>query len=155
MQLAGWNIQWAKTTPRAVTVSKYLGFVINLEDFTYQASDGKVRKVEIMLTDLAQAAEQGDSVDAKHLAAVLGNVIALRTSHGSVVQHMTKELQHELGAMVHQYGWDCQLTLGKEAQEELTWLQFNLARFNGKGIRNERGQEAVHRATDAVAGESM
>ncbi len=155
MQLAGWNIQWAKTTSRAVTTCKYLGFVINLEDFTYQASDGKVRKAEIMLTDLAQAAEQGEPVDAKHLAAVLSNVIALRTSHGSVVQHMTKELQHELGAMVHQFGWDCQLMIGREAQAELTWLQSNLAHFNGKGIRNERGQEAVHRAKEAVSRESM
>jgi hypothetical protein len=154
MQLAGWNIQWAKTSPKAVTVCKYLGFVINLEDFTYRASDGKLRKVEIMLMDLAQAAEQGEPVDAKHLAAVLGNVIALRTSHGSVVQHMTKELQHELCAMVHQFDWDCQLMLGKEAQTELVWLQSNLARFNGKGIRNERGQEAVHKAT-AVSREAI
>jgi hypothetical protein len=50
--------------------------------------------------------------------------------------------------MVHQFGWDCQLTLDKEVQAELAWLHSNLARFNGQGIRNERGREAVYTAPE-------
>jgi hypothetical protein len=66
LQLAGWNIQWAKTTCNAVKSCKYLGFVMDLGNFKYQATDGKIRKTEIMLMDLLQAAERGELVDAKH-----------------------------------------------------------------------------------------
>jgi hypothetical protein len=68
---------------------------------------------------------------------------------------MSKELQHRLGGLVHQFGWDCQLTLEKEAQAELAWLHYNLARFNGQGIRNERGQEAVYKATEVGLRETV
>jgi hypothetical protein len=54
LQLAGWNIQWTKTTCKAVKACKYLGFVVDLESFTYQATDGKIKKTEIMLMDLLQ-----------------------------------------------------------------------------------------------------
>jgi hypothetical protein len=50
--------------------------------------------------------------------------------------------------MVHQFGWDCQLTLDKEVQAELAWLHSNLTRFYGQGIRNERGREAVYKAPE-------
>jgi hypothetical protein len=50
--------------------------------------------------------------------------------------------------MVHQFGWDCQLTLDKEVQAELAWLHSNLARSNGQGIRNERRREAVYKAPE-------
>jgi hypothetical protein len=82
---------------------------VDLESFTYQAAKGKIKKIEIMLMDLLQATEQGELVAAKHLAAVLGSVITLRTSHGTMVQHMSKDTQHRLGWMVLHFRWDCQL----------------------------------------------
>jgi hypothetical protein len=44
-----------------------------------------------MLMDLLQAMERGEPMCAKHLVAVLGSVIALRTSHGTIVQYMSKD----------------------------------------------------------------
>ncbi len=68
-----------------------------------------------------------------NIAAVLGSVIALRISYGTIVQHMSKELQHRLGGIVQQFGWDCQLTLEMEAQAELAWLHSNWHVSTAKG----------------------
>jgi hypothetical protein len=46
-QLVGWNIQWAKTTRKAAKVCKDLGFLVDRENFTYQATEGKLVRLEL------------------------------------------------------------------------------------------------------------
>ncbi len=70
---------------------------MDLESFTYQATDRKIRKTEIMLMDLLQAAERGELVDAKHLAAVLGSVIALRISRVTIVTTHVQRITAQAG----------------------------------------------------------
>jgi hypothetical protein len=45
-QLGGWNIQWKKSDLQAKSQVKYLGFMVDLADFTYAAADSKVQDVE-------------------------------------------------------------------------------------------------------------
>jgi hypothetical protein len=45
-QLEGWNIQWKKSDLQAKSQVKYLGFMVDLSEFTYSAADTKVKDVE-------------------------------------------------------------------------------------------------------------
>jgi hypothetical protein len=45
-QLGGWNIQWKKSDLQAKSQVKYLGFMVDLADFTYSAASSKVQDVE-------------------------------------------------------------------------------------------------------------
>jgi len=45
-QLGGWNIQWKKSDLQAKSQVKYMGFMVDLSQFTYSAGDTKVKDVE-------------------------------------------------------------------------------------------------------------
>jgi hypothetical protein len=45
-QLGGWNIQWKKSDLQVKSQVKYLGFTVDLADFTYSAASSKVQDVE-------------------------------------------------------------------------------------------------------------
>jgi hypothetical protein len=138
-RLSGWNIQWAKSSMQPVSEVKYLGFNINLTEFTYSAAEGKLDSVSVQIQEVKVAAAAGQGIPARTVAQVLGKLAALRVSHGSIIAIMTKNIQNRLGREVTREGWECQIFLRDRDIHELTWLQTNLRAFNGKGIREESG----------------
>jgi hypothetical protein len=150
-QRAGWNVQWTKTQTTASQTVKYLGFTVNLKEFTYQASPGKLCKVLDLLDTVLEMVGRGEMVEARYLAQVLGKIASLRPSHGNVLRVMSQNLHHQLGRVVTQFGWEASVDLDSEAVEELLWLQRNIPWFNGRGIRNERDQDVFWEATSAGA----
>jgi hypothetical protein len=147
MQLSGWNMQWSKTTLQAAQSVKYLGFVINLKNFVYEITPGKMEAVLTVIHDLLKKDSSGMLLDLRELAKVVGTIIALRNAHGSVVGIATKNLQDRLGKLSNTNGWDSKLRLRTEDRAELLWLAANLPKFNGHGIRNET-KEDLHSSSE-------
>jgi hypothetical protein len=73
-------------------------------------------------------------IGAKELAKVVGKIVSLRRSHGSVVQIMSRSTQHELGIHTLWQGWDGSLWLSAAAVSELSFLQEILQECNGQYI---------------------
>jgi hypothetical protein len=142
-QLAGWNVQWKKTELTARQEVKYLGVRLDLASLQYRAVPGKQQQAKVQAADLRHRASRGEKIGAWHLAQWLGRLAALRLSHGSVVQIATRKLQNHLGRIVQEEGWDGEVEVNRQEAKELRWVEDNLCKFDGRGMRNERGQEEI------------
>ncbi len=153
-RLSNWNIQWAKSSMQPLSEVKYLGFNINLTEFTYTAAEEKLDSVSVQIQEVRVAAAAGQGIPARTVAQALGKLAALRVSHGSIIAIMTKNIQNRLGREVTREGWECQVFLRDRDIHELAWLQTNLRAFNGKGIREESGSD-LHGSVQQYAGERI
>jgi len=142
--LAGWNIQWKKTDMVAYQKVRYLGFCIDLNSFTYTAEAGKEREVKEGAEMVCSHIRNGISFPVRQLARLLGKMAAMRVSHGNIVYLCTRSTQHQMGVVVMRDGWDSDISLSARAGEELGWVIKNFSSFNGRGIRDETGEELVH-----------
>ncbi len=73
-RLSGWNIQWAKSSLQPLSEVEYLGFNINLTDFSYMAAEGKLDSVSTLIQEVRAAA--GQTIPARTLTKVLGKLAA-------------------------------------------------------------------------------
>jgi hypothetical protein len=133
-QLAGWSIQWDKTTTVPSQKLTYQGFVTDTVSMSYYVSPEKVVMTQQIVGLILQTTEKGVAVATKLLALALGKVIAMIRSHGSILQVLSRSAQHELGAVVHLKGWDSKVLLSPNAIHELSLLKSALVTFNGQNI---------------------
>ncbi len=141
-QLAGWNIQWAKTVQEPEKCLKYLGFINDTEKMEYRASAEKQDVILILASKVRHEGKAKGEVGARDLSRLLGKIAALRISHGRALHVATRRIQNRMALAVIEKGWDTQVQLGAEEVGELAWIETNLHKFNGKSIRNE-GQEEI------------
>jgi len=134
MQLAGWNIQWAKTKVDPVQQLLYLGFITDTVKMAYYTPLEKLELLAGQLSDTVTAAENGEPLAARHLAQVVGQVAALRRSHGTIVGVMSRSVQHELGVHTLDNGWDTSLFISGHAVRELCFLMDIIFECNGQLI---------------------
>ena len=134
MQLAGWNIQWAKTTVDPVQQLLYLGFITDTVKMAYYTPLEKLELLAGQISDTVAAAEKGEPLAARHLAQVVGRVAALRRSHGNIVCVMSRSVQHELGVHTLDNGWDTSLFLSDHSVKELCFLMDIVFECNGQFI---------------------
>jgi hypothetical protein len=81
-QLAGWNIQWAKTVQEPERSLKYLGFINDTEKMEYRASIEKQDVILSLTSEVLHQATTTGEVGARELSRLLGKLAALRVSHG-------------------------------------------------------------------------
>ena len=105
----------------------WLGFQINLEL-------GQLRVPELKLGSLQDQlgkASVNQIIPAKVLASIIGKIVAMSLALGSVTQLTTRRLYAVLNS---RFSWDQQLTLSKEATEELVFWKIHMSKFNGQNL---------------------
>jgi len=122
LQLAGWRIQWKKTTLVPTQRLLHLGFVTDSTTMSYTITPEKWSSVRLSLSSLLDRATVRTPIPAKDAAATLGKVNSLYRSHGSIVRVLSRSLQHQLGLHVDAHGWTGSFLLSPESQSELALL---------------------------------
>ena len=141
-QLAGWNIQWLKTSQEPSQGLKYQGFITDTVQMKYWLDDKKLTEILKVLDSLLTA--NSKLIVSLDLAAALGKIAAICRSHGHIVNIMTCSSQHQLGKAVGlNSDWDSYMSLNEHSIDELSYLRKNLASFNGRFI-------PVHCSADEV-----
>ncbi len=131
---AGWAVEPSKSDmPQAAAKSKkYLGFHIDSERLEVKAPDSKLKKLAILLKDFMEQ----DGVHVKHLAKILGNIIALEPSHGMLARVVTRSGYSAIAAHTEERGWQGVIKVTESMRREFQFLLDNLDSRNGSPIKS-------------------
>lgn len=138
LQLAGWNIQWEKTSSVPVQRLTYLGLITDTVEMKYYAPEHKVTLLKSLLEESLEKISSIQVFTARDLASLLGKINSLFKSHGNFV-YMCRHVQNLLGKAVFSNGWETSLFLNNLAFTELKFLLDHLDFFNGTVIINAPG----------------
>jgi hypothetical protein len=134
VQLCGWNVQWAKSHFEPAQKLYYLGFVTDTIVMRYYTPLEKLELLAADITHILELVKRHEPVGARHVARVVGKIISLQRSHGTVVHVMSRSLQHELGMHTLSHGWDIEIKIPGTAVEELRFMLNILQENNGQFI---------------------
>ena len=135
-QLAGWKIQWKKTSKEPEQRLLFLGFIIDTVQMKFFAAEEKLANIEKLMVDFLMKIVFKCSFNSKDVAGLLGKIQSLRRSHGPVVGIMSRSTQHQLGKFVTKNDWTSGLVLNNQCFEELNALKNELKTSNGQFIQN-------------------
>jgi Reverse transcriptase (RNA-dependent DNA polymerase) len=121
LQLAGWNIQWAKTDLKATQRQLHLGYITDTVQMKYYFPEEKKVLFDQQLTSMLSRSRAGESIAAKEWASVLGRLQSMQRSHGKIVQIMSRACQHALGVAVSAGGWEAQVQPQQDCMREMTF----------------------------------
>ena len=130
LQLAGWRIQWKKTTIHPTRSLLHLGFITDSARMTYSITESKKTGVLLTIDSVLLLAHHHQNIPIKLLATLLGKLTALRRSHGPAIHALSRHLQHQLGLHVHHIGWTGGVPLTAESFQELKTLVSDLDFFD-------------------------
>ncbi len=147
-RLAGWNIQWKKKTPKAEQQIRYLGVQIDTKRMEYKLPEDKEREVLVSVNREWQRGNRGQRTTAKEAAEMLGKLAACRTTHGPVLHIMSREAQHQLGEATKDGNWDMTMAWDEKSIKELSWIKENMAKYNGRHLREEEGPQMKYEARE-------
>jgi hypothetical protein len=134
LQLCGWNIQWKKTSTKAVQSLLHLGFVTDSVQLRYFLPAEKEKAVLDMLQQTIAFGSTGRPVLALELAKLLGKLNSMRRLQGPTLGVLSRTCQHLLGINVLERGWQSTVQLTYEAVRELSFLADRLVELNGQHI---------------------
>jgi len=143
LQLAGWNVQWQKCKLEPSQQLLHLGFVTDTVNMRYVAPESKLVILRQMIQEVCGYYRRAQPLPVKELVAVLGKIMALLRSHGSVMHVMSRSSQHILGRHVYEYGWRSHIYLTPAAVTELTFVAEALDEFNGQPIISAAARSTV------------
>jgi len=89
LQLAGWNIQWAKTVLEPAQRLLHLGLYTDTVSMTYTTPTEKLEVTEKLLDALISSYFANVPVDAEDVAVVVGKLLAILRSHSSILLVMS------------------------------------------------------------------
>jgi hypothetical protein len=138
-QLAGWTVQWAKTTKLPAQRLLYQGFVIDTVQLKFYTPPEKLLVLAELLEHVLSVSASGQQVAARYMALVLGKIVSMIRSHGNILQVLTRSTQHVVGAAVLQCGWDSILFLTPDSVRELALLKDVIFSFNGQFLSDAAG----------------
>ncbi len=136
-QLAGWNVQWKKTSQQVAQEIRYLGFEVNSNAGCYKLPQDKMSHLLQVVAREWNNGLQQTATPVRAAAELLGRLAACRLSHGKVLHIMSRHLQHQVGTAAETRGWDCAIVWQVESMTELKWMQENLGKYNNKEYRVE------------------
>lgn len=130
---AGWAIEREKSDKEgeAGRVKKYLGFVIDSEQMQVKATQEKLEKVQMKITQVLTDKE----VRVKDLAGLLGLIVSLEHSHDFMARIATRSGYMMIADHTERIGWKGKLILNKETREEIEFFEKNLIAGNGALIK--------------------
>jgi hypothetical protein len=85
----------------------------------YYVADEKVTMTQKLLELILVLAWRREAIGARLLATALGKVISMSRLHGTVLNVLSKDAQHELGTAVMARGWATQLHLSNHNAHKL------------------------------------
>jgi hypothetical protein len=132
-QLAGWNINWEKTVMVPTQMLLYQGFITDSTMMKYVTPNSKIVILSALLRSLLELPAHA-TVGVKNLALVLGKIVSMLLSHGTVLRVLSRAAQHILGQHVAQFGWEGAVQLSEQCRTEFTLLLDCLVTFNGQHI---------------------
>ena len=135
MQWAGWNIQWLKTSTVPSQRVYYQGVYTDTTLMRYFTPEYKLATLESEGNKLLKKFECALPVLASDFASFLGKIAAMKKSHGSFVQVVTRRSQHLLGSKVTAADWNVSFLLNFEVASEIKLLLENFRDFNGHHIK--------------------
>jgi hypothetical protein len=136
-QLAGWNVQWKKTSQQVTQEIRYLGFEVNSNAGCYTLPQDKMSHLlQVVAREWSNGLQQ-KATPVRAAAELLGRLAACRLSHRKVLHIMSRHLQHQVGSAAETRGWDCTIVWQVESVKELKWMQENLGKYNNKEYRVE------------------
>ncbi len=147
-KMAGWNIQWKKTTKSAEQKVRYLGVEVDCKDMVYRLPEDKLADIEAGLDRELAKGRSGRQTEVREAAEVLGKLAACKLTHGRTILMLTRKAQQQLGEVTQQGGWDVQMKWTPEAVQELNDVRKHLRFLNGKNIRREDGPETCYTKED-------
>jgi hypothetical protein len=148
LQLAGWNIQWAKTDLKATQRQLHLGYITDTVQMKYYYPEEKKVLFDQQLACMLTRSKAGESIVAKEWASVLGRLQSMQRSHGKIVQVMSRACQQVLGVAVSAGGWEVQVQPQQDCMREMTfWLRY-LKQHEGQQIQKPGKQVQVRKLAE-------
>jgi len=132
---SGWQVSKEKSDGenQADKIKKYLGFMINTRDMRVYADTQKLSKVK----DLIINAIEKVVVPVKHLAKILGNIVALIPSHGFAARVASKSGYALIESHTSQFGWQGQVCVDEATKSEWKFFLEAIDKSNGMPIRSQ------------------
>lgn len=132
---AGWHLEKSKSDGpnQANQTKKYLGFVIDTTEMRVTADKAKLEK----LVNFGEELTRRNQVGIKDLAKLMGKMIALLPSHGSLARICTRSGYSLIDSHVRLHGWSGNLTIASECVTEIKFFLQNVFLCNGALIQNE------------------
>ncbi len=132
---SGWAIEKDKSDGplEASTKKKYLGFIIDTEEMKVESSTQKLEKIEKMVAELLKM----KSIPIKRLASVIGNMIALESSHGMLARVTTRSGYVIIAQHTENFGWVGSVEPTMALHQELRFFLQESRNRNGCPIKNE------------------
>jgi hypothetical protein len=110
-----------------------MGFITDTIVMKYFAPATKILTLSNLLRTLLDLSVF-DTVGVKTLALLLGKIVSMLLSHGSVLRVLSRAAQHSLGRHVAEFGWVGAVKLSEQCRAEFTLLLDCLHTFNGQHI---------------------
>jgi len=120
LEKAGWQISKEKSDGKdqADRRKKYLGFVIDTTQMKVYADDQKINKLRKLIMESVEKSV----IPIKHLAKILGNIIALIPSHGFVARVASKSGYGLIEKHTSEFGWKGQVFVDRSTKDEWKFL---------------------------------
>ena len=143
LQKAGWQIEKKKSDKVGEGSMKkdYLGFLINTAEMTVSLTRGKKERLLADLNDLVKS--RGRHLPLKHLAAVLGRVVAYECGIGPSSLILLRRSYHLLESLVSRSGWQANVRITDEVAQDMTTLIGKVSAAEGYPIRTKSRELAV------------
>jgi hypothetical protein len=97
-QLAGWNVQWKKTSTQATQVLRYLGFEVDSISRSYRLPQDKLDYLQQVVSRELTGGIGQRTTAVRAAAELLGRLAACKTSHGKVLHIQSRHMQHQVGS---------------------------------------------------------
>ncbi len=143
IQLAGWNIQWAKTTTQVEQEVQYLGLILDTKIMEFKVEEKKVKECESLIQGVITEQEEEGRVEVRAVARAVGKWPSFYKSHGNLVYFSSRLVQYRLGGAVQEGGWESTVVLEQTELEELEWIRDIAREANGWSVRDEKFQGEV------------
>ena len=140
---AGFIVSSSKSdTPDDVSqVKRHLGFLVDSVNMTVSATDSKLAEIAQLARDTLNA----PPYSARHLAKLIGKLIALLPALGPITMVLCRLAQSELASFTDERSWSATFSLSPAASSALLLLVDSFPDFYGAPIRNESNATPLSR----------
>lgn len=135
--LAGWTVNTEKSSKEPEQNLYFLGFYNDSKLLKYFAHPAKLTELNLLISELLDF-HHSHPIKAKLVARLLGKIAALTPAFGNIMRILTRSLQHQLGQIVLDSGWDSVFVVSPLARRELHLLLKCLPLFHGQPIQGAR-----------------
>ena len=110
------------------------GYICDTEKMVYELPQLKIEHLKEIIVEIVESIE--DKIYARHLARVIGKIIASEKALGPLVRIMLRSTQVSLDYAEVTRGWETELNLTKTIKEDLKFIYDNIEVDNGQRIVN-------------------